>query len=58
MSALQKQILPLAATFLLSLPAIADPLPPDASYRPLPTIPFDAVKANDEAEKPLVTQQQ
>ena len=58
MSALQKQILPLAATFLLSLPAIADPLPPDASYRPLPTIPFDAVKANDEAEKPLVMQRQ
>ena len=27
----------------------ADPLPPDATYRPLPTLPFSAVKANDEA---------
>jgi cytochrome c peroxidase len=36
----------------------ADPLPPDASYRPLPTLPFSAVKANDEAEKPQVLQRQ
>jgi hypothetical protein len=34
----------------------ADPLPPDATYRPLPTLPFSAVKANDEAQKPKVMQ--
>jgi cytochrome c peroxidase len=38
--------------------AVADPLPPDASYRPLPTLPFSAVKANDEAAKPGVMQRQ
>ena len=38
--------------------AIADPLPPSATYRPLPTLPFDVVKANDEAEKPRVLQDQ
>src|SRR5690242_2909708 len=46
------------AAALLSLPAVGDPLPPDASYRPLPTQPFDAVKAADMAEKPGVTQRQ
>jgi cytochrome c peroxidase len=34
----------------------ADPLPPDATYRPLPTLPFSAVKVNDEAQKPKVMQ--
>ena len=32
--------------------AIAAPLPPDASYRPLPTVPLDVVRRNDEAAKP------
>jgi len=32
----------------------ADPLPPDATYRPLPTQPFSAVKTMDEAQKPAV----
>jgi cytochrome c peroxidase len=36
----------------------ADPLPPDATYRPLPTLPFSAVKANDEAQKAKVMQRQ
>jgi cytochrome c peroxidase len=36
----------------------ADSLPPDASYRPLPTIPFGTVKTNDEAAKPQVLQRQ
>jgi cytochrome c peroxidase len=36
----------------------ADPLPPDATYRPLPTLPPSAVKANDEAQKPTVMQRQ
>jgi hypothetical protein len=30
-----------------TLVAIADPLPPDASYRPLPTVPLDVVRRND-----------
>lgn len=34
-----------------SLAATADPLPPDASYRPLPTVPFDTAKAIDRAMK-------
>src|SRR5438270_13166679 len=38
--------------------AAADPLPPSATYRPLPTLPLSAVKANDEAEKPQVTRDQ
>jgi predicted outer membrane protein len=29
-----------------TLVAIADPLPPDASYRPLPTVPLDLEKAS------------
>jgi cytochrome c peroxidase len=36
----------------------ADPLPSDATYRPLPTQPFSAVKATDEAQKPAVMQRQ
>jgi hypothetical protein len=44
----------LAAVSMLA----ADPLPPDITYRPLPTLPFSAVKANDEAQKPNVLQRQ
>jgi cytochrome c peroxidase len=47
-----------AATSLAAIIAVADPLPPSASYRPLPTLPLSAVKANDEAEKPRVVQDQ
>src|SRR5688572_21724675 len=36
----------------------ADPLPPDASYRPLPTLPLDVVRRNDEAAKPAVMRRQ
>jgi len=36
----------------------ADPLPPDATYRPLPTVPFDTVKATDEAGKAQVMARQ
>jgi cytochrome c peroxidase len=50
--------LPLAGAALIAAAALADPLPPDASYRPLPTLPFDAVKALDEAQKPQVMQRQ
>lgn len=38
--------------------AIADPLPPDLTYRPLPTLLFSAVKENDEAQKPVVMERQ
>jgi cytochrome c peroxidase len=43
---------------LVTCAALADPLPPDATYRNLPTLPFDTVKANDVAAKPQVMQQQ
>ena len=36
----------------------ADPLPADATYRPLPTVPFSAVKAADEAQKAAVMARQ
>jgi hypothetical protein len=36
--------------------ALAYPLPPSATYSPLPTLPLSAVKASDEAEKPQVMQ--
>jgi cytochrome c peroxidase len=48
----------IAGTGLAVVPVLADPLPPDASYRPLPTLPFATVKANDEAAKPAVMQRQ
>ena len=43
---------------VLALAAAADPLPPDTTYRPLPTLPFSAVKQNDEAQKPAVRDRQ
>ena len=47
---------------LLALPfspaAFSDPLPPDLTYRPLPTSPFSRVKAADEAQKAAVMQRQ
>src|SRR3954469_9722385 len=55
-----KAILPATAALVLacSLAALSDPLPPDATYRPLPTLPLTAVKAADEAQKPQVMQRQ
>jgi len=51
-----------AVVVLTSVVAIgsvyADPLPPDATYRPLPTLPFNNVKANDEAARPQVMARQ
>jgi cytochrome c peroxidase len=38
--------------------AFSDSLPPGASYRPLPTQPFSAVRAADEAQKPAVMRRQ
>ncbi|MCW7538016.1 hypothetical protein OOT46_09160 [Aquabacterium sp. A7-Y] len=42
----------------IAVHSFADPLPADATYRPLPTLPFSAVKAADEAQKPAVMQRQ
>src|SRR5919205_3291041 len=58
MSGLLRRIPPVAAVTLCSFAALTDPLPPDATYRPLPTLPFAAVRANDEAQKPQVMQRQ
>jgi cytochrome c peroxidase len=38
--------------------AAADPLPPDTTYRPLPTAPLEAVVKTDRAAKPQVMQRQ
>jgi len=43
---------------LVSFAALSDPLPPDTTYRPLPTLPLSAVIANDSAAKPAVMQRQ
>src|SRR5260370_29327409 len=42
----------------LSWAAFSDSLPPDASYRPLPTQPFSVVRAADEVQKPAVMRRQ
>ena len=49
-----RRLIPPVAAFLIALPAVGDPLPPDASYRPLPTQPLATVRAEDEAAKPEV----
>lgn len=50
----------LAASAIAAVAATvhADPLPPDTTYRPLPTQPFSDVKRMDEAAKPKVMQRQ
>jgi cytochrome c peroxidase len=48
----------LAGIALAAFHANADPLPADATYRPLPTQPFEVVKADDEAQKPQVMRRQ
>jgi cytochrome c peroxidase len=58
MPAIAKTLGLLAAASTLSLAALSDPLPPDVTYRPLPTQPFSAVKAADEANKAAVMQRQ
>ena len=49
---------PAVALGAASVAALADPLPPDTTYRPLPTLPFSAVKRADEAQKPSVMKRQ
>lgn len=48
-------ILTLAASTFAAQP---DPLPPDTTFRPLPTMPFSQAKAIDEAQKPQVMERQ
>ncbi len=48
----------IAATLASAFAAASDPLPPDLTYRPLPTQPFSTVKENDEAQKPAVMERQ
>jgi cytochrome c peroxidase len=43
---------------VLAFAVSADPLPPAATYRNLPTLPFDTVRANDAAVKAQVAQRQ
>jgi len=47
-----------AGATILEVAALADSLPPDATYRPLPALPLGLVRANDEAQKPTVMQRQ
>lgn len=48
-----------AVTILVTaLTAGSDPLPPDTTYRPLPTMPFSRARAIDEAQKPQVLERQ
>src|SRR3954468_20086568 len=42
----------------LVISASSDPLPPDTTYRPLPTRPLSEVRADDEAQKPQVMARQ
>jgi cytochrome c peroxidase len=48
----------LAGLAFCSLVAFAESLPPDASYRPLPTQPLEVVRAIDAVAKPQVTRRQ
>ena len=58
MSGMLKGIPPVAGLAIFSFAAMADPLPPDATYRPLPTQPLEVVRAIDEADKPQVMKRQ
>jgi len=53
-----KTALASAVALTSSFVVFADPLPPDVTYRPLPTLPFSRVKAADEAQKAAVMQRQ
>jgi cytochrome c peroxidase len=48
----------LATAAMVTVLGAADPLPPDLTYRPLPTQPFSQVRAADEAQKPAVMDRQ
>ncbi|ABA03960.1 cytochrome c Hsc [Nitrobacter winogradskyi Nb-255] len=48
----------IAAALASAFAATSDPLPPESTYRPLPTQPFSKVKEDDEAQKPAVMERQ
>lgn len=50
--------LALASMLFASAASFADALPPEATYRPLPTLPLDVVRRNDEAAKPAIQRRQ
>jgi hypothetical protein len=60
MPGLKTLILPgmVGAAVAFSLNVASYPLPPDLTYRPLPSLPFSDVKVHDEAQKPAVMQRQ
>ncbi|MGK9052434.1 cytochrome B6, partial [Neorhizobium petrolearium] len=47
-----------AGMSVLAVGAFSDPLPPDTTYRPLPTMPFSQARSIDEAQKPDVMRRQ
>ncbi|WP_416796786.1 cytochrome B6 [Ciceribacter azotifigens] len=47
-----------AGATVLGFGALSDPLPPDVTYRPLPTMPFSEVRKIDEAQKDAVMRRQ
>lgn len=56
-----RALFPICAALLASaqpLPAAADPLPPDTTYRQLPVMPPSRARAIDEAQKPAVMARQ
>ena len=53
-----KIALPLAGLILCVFAVRADQLLPNTMYRALPTLPFDTIKANDEADKAEVARRQ
>lgn len=56
-----RALAPICAALLAGaqpLPAAADPLPPDTTYRPLPVMPPSRARAIDEAQKPAVMARQ
>jgi cytochrome c peroxidase len=53
-----RRMLMSAVCALLASASLADPLPPESTYRPLPTLPLDVVRRNDEGAKPAVQRRQ
>ncbi|MBW9053751.1 cytochrome B6 [Rhizobium mesosinicum] len=47
-----------AGVVIFAVGAFSDPLPPDTTYRPLPTMPFSQARQIDEAQKPEVMKRQ
>ncbi|AVA24896.1 cytochrome B6 [Rhizobium sp. NXC24] len=56
--ALASAPLAVVVTVGVGVRALSDPLPPDTTYRPLPTMPFSQARKIDEAQKPAVMRRQ